>query len=365
MTTEFDAEEFRKILAQKEEDINVRTHNEIQDHESYKKLHVGLISFHKKNAINDFIAILIKKEEVEKFNISSVIKIPLNINMNYHLVNRNFEILKSEKKELNDETNAEAYYKELSKEFCVFLVTPEGINPFVDGQNIGKLVFYKKKEYRSYRKLAEITELDELFQKYRRHITYRYNYDNFFVSKSAKRALFEHLYGTGQNNKKKEKFVKENAQLLQNKPEDRFRESLRIFLKTHLRRDILFGKEYILENFKRLDINIYDDFGDLYFIEVKWVGKSVHAEGNVIETEYTSDHINPAALEQSIEYIKALYEDEQNIKIGYLAVFDARYEDLPDTMVKMDVSNIPVDDRKFLEIFRKIPDFRVLNNHPN
>jgi hypothetical protein len=364
MADNFNSEEFKHILREKELEIRIRTLNKIQESDNFKKLHRGLIGFYHSNAVNDFIAILISKPDIESFEFSSDLSIPLNGNVNYFVVDKKFDIVVSEKKELSDEIRAEVFYKELSKEFCVFLITPEGVNPFIDGENIGTLVFYHKKDFRAYKKLKDISQIDELFDKFRRHVTYRYNYTGFFVSKSAKKALYQHLVNSGENIGSKDDFVANNSQLLENKPEDRFRESLRAFLKENMKNDILFGKEYILENFNRLDINIFDDYGDLYFIEVKWVGKSINPDGDRILTEYTSNDINPAAVNQSIRYIKELFESKQNIKIGYLAVFDARYEEMQDTFSNFDEELIPPEDMKYYKLFKKIPDFRVVNSHP-
>ncbi|MBK7957214.1 MAG: hypothetical protein IPK03_03350 [Bacteroidetes bacterium] len=176
--------------------------------------------------------------------------------------------------------------------------------------------------------------------------------------------MHHHLKNAQTINSDQSTFLDENSQLLENKPEDRFRESLRAFLVENMRNDILFGKEYILESLKRLDINIFDDYGDLYFIEVKWVGLSVHSEGNKIGTKYDHDDINPAAINQSLKYIRELVEKDQTIKIGYLAVFDAREQDLKDTFTNFDLSSIDNENQKYYTNFKKI-GFRVKTFTPN
>ena len=365
MGNEFNTEEFKHILREKEKVISIRTSLPIQENENYKRIHRSLISIQSSNHVNDFIAVLISIQELEELNQESTIVIPFNEDKNYLVYNKDLTITASQKKELKDELKAEAFYNEVSKGFCLFLITPEGVNPFVNGQNLGTLIFYKKKDYRNYKKLKDVSQIEELFEKYRRHLTYRYNYNGFFVSNSAKKSLYHHLIAANSITQSKEEFLQNNTQLLENKPEDRFRESLRAFLIENMRNDVFFGKEYVLESFKRLDINIFDDFGDLYFIEVKWVGTSVHPEGNKLGTEYTHDDINPAAIKQSINYIRELAERDQTIKIGYLAVFDAREGDLNDTFDGFDESNVDDGNKRYYPLFKKIPDFRVKNTHPN
>lgn len=365
MINEFSSDEFTHILREKEKTISIRTSLPIQENENYKRLHRSLISIQSTNHITDFIAVLISIVDLENLSTEVSIEIPLTADKNYLVYNNELTVLFSEKKELQDELRAELFYQEISKGYCLFLITPEGVNPFIDGQNIGSLIFYKKKDFRTWKKLKDVSQIEELFDKYRRHLGHRYNYSGFFVSKSAKKSLHHHLINAQTINSNQEEFLEKNYQLLENKPEDRFRESLRAFLVENMRNDIFFGKEYVLESFKRLDINIFDDYGDLYFIEVKWVGTSVHSEGNKIGTKYDHNDINPAAINQSLKYIRELVERDQTIKIGYLAVFDAREEDLDDTITGFDLSSIDEENQQYYSNFKKIPDFRVKNSHPN
>ena len=52
-------------------------------------------------------------------------------------------------------------------------------------------------------------------------------------------------------------------------------------------------------------------------------------------------------------------------KLGYLAVFDARDEELPDTGLGMTIDQIPEKDRPAYYRHIKLDDFRVINEHPN
>lgn len=57
--------------------------------------------------------------------------------------------------------------------------------------------------------------------------------------------------------------------------------------------------------------------------------------------------------------------EEKDFKLGYLAVFDAREEELPDTGTDMTIDQIPEKDRASYYRHIKLADFRVINEHPN
>src|SRR5690606_21096099 len=125
------------------------------------------------------------------------------------------------------------------------------------------------------------------------------------------------------------KFIADYKHLLRNKPENTFRDDLREFLKFNLR--VTQVKEFLLENMKRLDIYLYDEFGEIYLIEVKWVGQSIHPQGKKVGISFDGRDINPKAFFQVLDYLEELDNKGQNIVRAYLVVFDARKEDLNDT----------------------------------
>lgn len=129
---------------------------------------------------------------------------------------------------------------------------------------------------------------------------------------------------------------------------------------------IVVSREVMLENLDRLDIELTDEAGrDLYLIEIKWVGKSINANGNGYGVEYrATPRINPDAVRQVIGYIDELLKDHQNIKIGYLAVFDTRKDALPDTCEGLTDDVVAEDLRQHFARFKKIPDFKVRNINP-
>ena len=89
--------------------------------------------------------------------------------------------------------------------------------------------------------------------------------------------------------------------------------------------------------------------------------------GKRIGTTYSAKpRIVPEAFIQSAAYITELLAEEKDFKLGYLAVFDAREEELPDTGTDMtiDQNTRKKIERLIIDIL-KLADFRVINEHPN
>ncbi|MCW8898304.1 MAG: hypothetical protein OQJ96_06590 [Flavobacteriales bacterium] len=374
MDFDFTKGSFRDTIRNKQAQILLRTKDgTIQETDNFKKLHRLLISYKSENVITDFTAVLIEKSDIEE--LSDTIKENLFTSLSSHegMVNNHLQfdkelkIINAERIKISDDnTEARKFFLELSKSnMCVFLISPEKVNYFVDGEESGA-IFVSPQALKSYNELKDISKIFEVFNEYRKHLTQRDVYAKFFVPNSGLRAMKACLEsGLKDKDKTEEReFLKQYSHLLNNKPEDRFREDLRMFLKQKLKSNML-AKEHVLENFKRLDIFINDDWGELYLIEVKWVGLSIHSTGAKPCTEYKASDINPAAVVQSVNYIKELIETHQKIKIAYLAVFDARAEIMEDTVKLFDKANLTTDNEKYYSRFVKIPDFRVVNSHPS
>ena len=67
MDNDFNSDFFKNILKEKEEQILMKAQNKLLENDNYRIIHRGLISFHKQNAINEFLVILIEKSEIENF----------------------------------------------------------------------------------------------------------------------------------------------------------------------------------------------------------------------------------------------------------------------------------------------------------
>ena len=363
--------QFKTRLKEKEPQIRARTHDGIQNHENFRKLHNLFVTYIEETPVVRVTAVVFANSEVE--NLINDVKEKLFESLDSHEVrindyvelNRDLKILNIDTKGFDDNHTADDFYKKKSADTCIFLVTPLGVNPYVDGENIGSLVFLNSKDLRKYKQLKDMNQIGDVFAAYRTHITHRFNYAPFFAKNSAKKGLHKHLINKGDDVGSEEDFLTEHTQLLNNKPEDSFRESLRFYLKENMGNYINFAKEYLLESFKRLDINIIDNYGDLYFIEVKWIGASIGAHGDDFGITYSDADINPGAIRQTVRYIHELHKNQQNVIIGYLVVFDARDEDLPDSGAGFDQSDLEVGTEKSYKILHKIDDFRVKNNHPS
>ncbi|SFS30639.1 hypothetical protein [Lutibacter maritimus] len=365
----FRTDSFKQFLKDKESQIHIRTESGIQETDNFKNLHRCIATYHRERPIQDFTAILISKDEISNLITDFSDKLFKTLDENECIINNhllfdgNLDLIKVERKEIKNNNDARKYYLELSCEVCVFLINPKGVHYFVDGKDVGEAIFFTTDALNTYNELKDITKIIEIFDEYRSHLKVKNNYYKFFASKSTKSSLCKHLIDNP-TKKQYEDFNNEHKQLLENKPEDRFRDDLRMYLTKNLKATVL-SKEYILENFKRLDIFINDDFGELYLIEVKWVGVSIHSLGQKIGTCYEAKDINPNAVLQTVDYIRQLNNERKNIKLAYLAVFDARNEDLPDTVDVFDEKHLIEDLSKYYPRFKKIPDFKVINQHPS
>lgn len=370
MSFDFKSGDFRDLIKQKEGEIIKRTTSGIFENDNFKRLQAALNTFQKNFPYVDFMSILIPKAEIENLNsnISDIIEKQLNSiygsGHNHVVVDRNFDIQESERRHFRDGNHVRRIYTDMSKEICIFQLSIQGVHGFVDGDDFGDSIFFTLDDQKSFNKLKSIDQLDEILQEYKIHLRKRDTYSKFFVTKTGKKALYKILGGQEKLALTEDEFVETHKQLLNNKPEDDFREDLRFFLNNNLKNNLL-QKEFVLDNFKRLDIFITDEFGLLYLIEVKWVGTSIHPSGGEIGTKYDHKNINPDAIIQSVDYIRELQESGQNIKIAYLAVFDARDKiDLPDTFDGFDKSVFVDGMEKYFYKFRKIEDLKVQNQHP-
>ena len=221
-------------------------------------------------------------------------------------------------------------------------------------------MFYTLEAQSRYEELKPIEQLEKVLDEYRVNLTHQDTYLKFFVPKAGLRALRISMKST-ENEKT---FLEDYKHLLNNKPEELFREDMREYIKQHMR--VVVSREVMLEDLDRLDIVLTDEMGsDLYFIEVKWVGESIHNNGQKLGTEYkASPRIRPEAIKQVLGYIDNLLAEKKNVKIGYLAVFDARKEDKVDTGRGIKETDYPENLKKHFPRFLKLPDFRIKNINP-
>lgn len=365
-----DNPEFKRLLDEKKQDILQRTSDGIQETEQFQRLYSLLTQCRRKIDENDFRLILISKsdllllcEDADSKAMELFRHIDFLTNRTV-FVDKSLTILNSNNDSFpkGDNNNARRFFASLTNDDMVaFHVAPNAtVNYFIDGKDYGNGIFYTREAQNSYEELKTIDKLSEVLDDYRISLTHQDTYLKFFVPKSGLRVL--HTLTAPQE--AENQYIDNHKHLLHNKPEELFREDMRNYIKQHMK--VIVTREVTLENLDRLDIELTDERGnDLYFIEIKWVGESIHANGNRPGTRFdATPRIKPNAVIQVVKYIDELQKDKQNIKLGYLAVFDARKEDMPDTGTGVSENDVPENLRKYFHRFVKLRDFRVKNVNP-
>lgn len=361
---------FKDLLKRNKEEILRAAMNGLEEDSNFKLILSLLKAMSDKYEDNGFKYIVISEHDLHNLTNdadSAIEQLFTNqlFTQNRHIViDSDFKIKEVNNDQHYNNNEVRRMFTEMSKDgIVIFMLSPEGIiNYFVNGRDGGESIFFESSTLHSFISKKPISELKNVLEEYRKRLTLRDTYSKFFVEKSHLKSLKVDI-DSGLSD---EQFITAYKHLLRNTPEDCFREDLRLFLKEKL--NIFFvSKEGMLESLKRLDIVMLDEDGQgLYFIEVKWVGTSIHPSGKNIGTSFDAKpRIVPDAFIQSTAYIKELLAENIDVKLGYLAVFDARKEDLPDTGDGMSVDLIPEEHRSAYYRHIKLDDFRVKNVHPN
>lgn len=367
MEFNFTDQEFLDLLKRKQNQILDKTKDFIQESAGFKILFAGLKSMLKNNAFKGQRVIFITEEDIMKIELSNIRdfndlfksdeftlhqKITLDLSL---------QVIKAERCRFSDDSGeVRRELTELSSGgLVVFLLLHDKINYIIGGTDKTESPFFSLTDMNKYNAKKEINEIGEVFSAYNEALKERRNYSKFFIELSHLKSLRVDL--SARDDEKT--FIFNHKHLLRNKPEDSFRDDLREFLTFNLR--VSQVKEYLLENMRRLDIYLYDEYGEIYLIEVKWVGESVHQDGKKLGTSYELNDINPEAFKQALDYLEELDNKGQNIVRAYLVVFDGRKDDLEDTGTNFDEKILSDIQKKHYRKFSKISDIRVLNKHPN
>lgn len=361
---------FKDLLKRNQNAIVCAALNGLEANDNFKLIISLIKAMCDKYADNGFKYIVMSEGDLKNLTsnadsaIEQLFTNPLFIQNRHIVVDSNLQILDVNNYSHCNNNETRRLFTEMSKnEMVVFMLSPEGIiNYFVNGRDGGDSIFYESSALHSFISKKPISELQNVLEEYRKRLKLRDTYSKFFVEKSHLKSLKVDT----ESKLSEEQFITANKHLLRNTPEDSFRDDLRLYLKEKL--NIFFvPKEGMLENLKRLDIVMLDEDGQgLYFIEVKWVGTSIHKSGKKKGLSYDAKpRIVPEAFQQSTAYINDLLSENVDIKLGYLAVFDARNEDLPDTGEEMSIELIPEEHRTAYCKLIKLDDFRIINEHPN
>ena len=361
--------DFLNLLKVKENQILEKTSDDIQESEGFKAIRAGLKSMLKNNPFNGARLILFNEEEIFKLkleNVGDFNQLFSSEDFTYHQkleLNGSLDIISKERVELpKDSNNARKTYSELSKEkYVVFFLLNNSVNYFIKGEDESESIFFSLEDLNRFNERKSINHIKEVLVDYQTSLEKNQNhYKKFFIELSHLKSLYVDLKSPiGLKD-----FIKDYCHLVRNKPENTFRDDLHNFLKSNLR--VSQVKEFLLDNKKRLDIYLYDEFGEVYLVEVKWVGVSIHQDGKKIATRgFEAKDINPDAINQTLNYLDELHKMKQNIMRAYLVVFDARKEDLPDTGDNFDDSKLNETQRFHYSKFEKLKDLRVKNYHPS
>lgn len=362
---------FTNLLSEKRQEILQRMSDGVQETAQFKRLHSLLSECRRKNREVDFRLVIISKADLSKLSNDADVRVGELFKNPRFLANRTVHVdselaISSSNNDHfpNGNNEARRFFASLSSTkdaLVVFHIAPDAIvNYFIDGKDFGDGVFYTLAAQSDYEQLKPIDCLAEVLDEYRIRLMHQDTYLKFFVPKAGLCALRT----LSQSTEDQVAFIDSHKHMLHNKPEFLFHEDMRNYIKQHMRAVV--SREVVLEDLDKLDIELTDERGeDLHFIEIKWVGESISADGGRVGTEYkASPRIKPDAVKQVVGYIAKLQKEKQNVKFGYLAVFDARKDDLPDTGYGITEADVPEEFREHYPRFVKLKDFRVKNINP-
>jgi len=359
---------FQKLIKDKQAQILDKANDGIQESDGFKIIFANLKTMLADNAFASSKVIRISEASLLQTTLESIGRTPNELFADHQFktnqiidIDNTLNIISAERQRLPDDSNAARHqFAEMSRQGnVVFFLIENKINYFIQGSDKSESLFFSLEDVRRYNEKKEINRIDEVFSSYQQNLLERDTYCKFFIELSHLKSLRNDLGSTLEE----KKFVGANKHLLRNRPEDTFRNDLKKFLELNLK--IASVKEFLLENLQRLDIYLYDEYGEIYLIEVKWVGQSIHQTGKKLGTSFSQKDIDPNAFIQTLDYLKLLHVNGRNIVKAYLVVFDARKENLPDTGKDFDSSILTSEQEPHFRKFEKAADFRVVNIHPS
>lgn len=227
---------------------------------------------------------------------------------NYFRINNQGDIIETLFVE-GDTAVVKEKYAELSASNYLFFFGEQDITKFINGRAVDeKNIFYSRSDRMKYREKKDISKINEVMDDYsRQYVTQQANYMLFFADNSTLRQISPDLV---------------NRNILRNKPEHYMRDHLCNYLSEHMKYTFLIEPE-LGQSKRELDI-YFDVSGELYFIEIKWLGVSINDDGTDLSQPYTDARAR-SGVTQTLEYIEELMNtSEKSLRHGYLAIFDAR-----------------------------------------
>ncbi|RZK27060.1 MAG: hypothetical protein EOO43_00825 [Flavobacterium sp.] len=349
----FKKDELLRVIASKRDIIKTRTDDNISSTDDFKRLTSILVSFAEKHNVNAF-AIHVKENDLKDLNFDAIqlsldkILDQLKVN-NFFLLDRAFNIESSSLYNPGNSVEARETFKQSSyNNHCVITVVKGICSVFVDGIEMTNATFLAEADFKKWIEKKDISQIFEVLEEYKLYIKNRTNYYKFFAEKPILVRLFGDNFYDFRNT-------------LRNKPENILRNDLRNFLQERINRTLNFSREVLLDSTKRLDINTEDELGNYYFLEIKWVGKSLNSDATKADFGFENSRAQEGLL-QTLEYIEEMTNANKTVKLGCLVIFDARIIKQPFTY---DWDQIDVRLHKYKRFYSVVDDLHLENTHPS
>lgn len=237
----------------------------------------------------------------------------------------------------------------ISKEHLVFFFGEDGVTYYANGVPLNhENIFYSRQDRLKYLEKKDISRIEEVIRDYTQSYVSQQVYYMCFMADNS--TLLQMENGAS--------YIKRN--ILKNKPEHYMRDQLRHYLSEHM--PYTFTIEPELGQTKR-ELDIYFDVkGELYFIEIKWLGACISDDGTRLSTTTYGEPRAREGVEQCLEYIEELVNtSESSLRCGYLAIFDAR--DSKTEINFGDYSFVEPKLKDFLQLFKLLPIIELQKRH--
>lgn len=238
---------------------------------------------------------------------------------------------------------------EISIEHLVFFFGEDGVTYYANGMPLNhENIFYSRQDRLKYLEKKDISKIEEVIRDYSRSYVSQQVYYMCFMADNP--TLLQMKNG--------DSYIKRN--ILKNKPEHFMRDQLKNYLSEHM--PYTFTIEPELGQTKR-ELDIYFDVkGELYFIEIKWLGACINAKGTGLSSTTYGEPRAKEGVVQCLEYIEELVNtSESSLRCGYLAIFDAR--DLKTEINFGDFSFVKPELKDYLQLFKLLPIIEIQKNH--
>lgn len=265
---------------------------------------------------------------------------------NYIQINENCDVIESKRIDGNTHEIKTKLESESLNNY-VFFFGEEDITLFQNGKAVqDNNFFYSQEDRIRFSKKRDISQLETVLEDYSaQYITQQVNYMCILADNPTLRQIDPNL-------------VPRN--ILKNKPEHYMRDQLCQYLTDHMQYNFYVEVE-LSQSKKRNDI-FFDVRGELYFIEIKWIGVSINDEGTGLSTYFGENRVRDG-VEQTLEYIKELLNtSEKSLRTGYLLVYDAR-----DDKSEINLQNyefVKQNLKPFLPAFKYLKPVPINKTHP-